>query len=80
MFFGIAHTGKIDVSFFRAVSLYSSAAVAEIMTHPGFTEGMNNVKTRLVQQRKVELDALCSEKTKQYIREAGIKLVHYGQI
>jgi len=80
VFLGVAHTGKIDVSFFRAVALYNSAAVAEIMTHPGFVEGMENVRTRLVQQRRVELDALCSEKAKQYIRDAGIKLVHYGQI
>ncbi len=80
VFLGVAHTGKIDVSFFRTVAMYSSAAVAEIMTHPGFVEGMENVRTRLIQQRRVELDALCSEKTKQYIRDAGIKLVHYGQI
>jgi hopanoid biosynthesis associated protein HpnK len=80
IFLGVAHTGKIDVSFFRTVALYNSAAVAEIMTHPGFVEGMDNVRTRLVRQRKVELDALCSEKTKQYIGDAGIKLVHYGQI
>ena len=80
VFLGVAHTGKIDVSFFRAVALYNSAAVAEIMAHPGFVEGMENVRTRLVQQRRVELDALCSEKAKQYIRDAGIKLVHYGQI
>jgi len=80
VFLGVAHTGKIDVSFFRTVALYNSAAVTEIMTHPGFTEGLENVRTRLVRQRRVELDALCSEKTRQYIRDAGIKLVHYGQI
>jgi len=78
--FGIAHTGKIDVAFFRVVTLYNSTAVAEVMTHPGFIEGLDASKTRLVQQRKVELDALCSEKTKQYFKETGISLVHYGQL
>jgi hopanoid biosynthesis associated protein HpnK len=77
---GVAHTGRIDVNFFRAVALYNSAPTAEVMTHPGFADGLDAGKTRLVQQRKVELDALCSEKTKQYFKDAGIRLVHYGQL
>jgi len=77
---GIAHTGKIDVNFFKAVTLYNSAATVEVMTHPGFTDGLDADKTRLLNQRKVELDALCSEKTRQYFKDAGIKLVHYGQL
>jgi predicted glycoside hydrolase/deacetylase ChbG (UPF0249 family) len=77
---GVAHTGKIDTDFFRAVALYNRAPVAEIMTHPGFTEGLEKFKTKLVQQRKIELDTLCNEKTKQCLRNAGIKLVHYGQL
>jgi len=77
---GVAHTGRIDVSFFRAVALYNSAPTAEVMTHPGFADGLDAEKTRLVRQRKVELQALCSEKTKQYFKDAGIKLVHYGQL
>ena len=79
-FFGIAHTGRIDVNFLRIVSLYGSVPLAEVMTHPGFVEGLDPNKTRLVQQRKVELDALCNEKVKQYFTDAGIKLVHYGQL
>jgi hopanoid biosynthesis associated protein HpnK len=77
---GIAHTGKIDVNFFKAVALYNSAATAEVMTHPGYADGLDPEKTRLLHQRKVELEALCSEKTKQYFEDAGIKLVHYGQL
>ena len=38
---GVAHTGKIDVNFFKAVTLYNSAATAEIMTHPGFADGLD---------------------------------------
>jgi hopanoid biosynthesis associated protein HpnK len=77
---GIAHTGKIDVNFFKAVALYNSAATAEVMTHPGYEDGLDPDKTRLLHQRKIELDALCSEKTRQYFEDAGIKLVHYGQL
>jgi len=91
---GLAHAGKIDVNFFKAVTLYNSAATAEVMTHPGLTEtspsdNSQNAsppdriepdKNRQLHQRKVELHALCSERTKQYFKDAGIKLVHYGQI
>jgi len=77
---GVAHTGKIDVNFFKAVALYNSAQTAEVMTHPGFIDGQSPGKTRLLHQRKVELEALCSERTKQYLKDAGIKLVHYGEL
>lgn len=79
-FFGITHTGKIDTDFFRAVVLYGSAETVEVMTHPGLTEGLDSEKTRLLQQRKLELDALCSDKTRQCLRDAGVKLVHYGNL
>jgi predicted glycoside hydrolase/deacetylase ChbG (UPF0249 family) len=77
---GVAHTGNINVNFFRAVSLYNTAATAEVMTHPGYIYDLDTSTTRLVKQRQVELEALCSEKTKQYLKDAGIKLVHYGQL
>ncbi|MDH4241171.1 MAG: ChbG/HpnK family deacetylase, partial [Phycisphaerae bacterium] len=77
---GIAHTGKIDVNFLKAVTLYNSEATVEVMTHPGFADGLDADKTRLLNQRKVEMDALCSEKTRQYFKDANIKLVHYGQL
>jgi hopanoid biosynthesis associated protein HpnK len=80
VFLGIAHVGKMDVNFFKALALYNSAQITEVMTHPGFIDGLDVVKTRLLHQRKVELDALCSERTKQYLKEAGIKLVHYGEL
>jgi hopanoid biosynthesis associated protein HpnK len=77
---GVAHTGRINVNFFRAVTLYNTAATAEVMTHPGYTYDLDVTRTRLVKQREVELEALFSDKTRQYFKEAGIKLVHYGQL
>jgi hopanoid biosynthesis associated protein HpnK len=78
--FGVAHTGKINVDFFRAVSLYNTVATAEVMTHPGYSYDLDVSQTRLVGQRETELEAICSEKTRQYFKEAGIKLVHYGEL
>jgi len=77
---GVAHTGNINVNFFRAVSLYNTILTAEVMTHPGYTYDLDAGTTRLVKQREVELEALCSERTREYFRDAGIKLVHYGQL
>lgn len=76
---GVAHMGKIDVNFFKAVALYNPAATAEIMTHPGLDDDTEKGKSS-IHQRRGELEALCSEKTKQYLKNAGIKLVHYGQL
>lgn len=75
---GVAHLGKIDVNFFKAVALYNSAATAEVMTHPGLDDGPEQKQNRM--QRRGELQALCSEKTKQYLENARIKLVHYGTL
>ena len=78
-FLGVAHMGKIDVNFFKAVTLYNSAATAEVMTHPGLV-GDESDKVRLMHHQRVELEALCSKRTKQYFQDAGIKLVHYGEL
>jgi len=77
---GIAHMGKLDASFFRAVALYNPVGAAEIMTHPGFDESDEGEKSGLGSRRRMELEALCSEKTKHYLEEGQIKLVHYGQL
>ena len=77
---GLAHVGKIDINFFKAVALYNTAPVAEVMTHPGLPDGLDQGQTKLLHRRKIELDTLCSERTKQYFKDAQIKLVHYGQL
>lgn len=78
--FGVAHTGRANVSFFKAVASYNPVKTAEVMTHPGFANGLDPAKTRLLQQREIELEALCSEKTKRYFKDEGIELGHYGQL
>jgi len=77
---GVNHVGKINTVFLRAVSLYNNNQIVEVMTHPGYTYDLDASKTRLVNQRKLELEALCSEKTKQSFKEAGVKLINYGQL
>ncbi|MGB8226066.1 MAG: ChbG/HpnK family deacetylase [Sedimentisphaerales bacterium] len=78
IFFGIAHTGRINDAFWSELCKTQFLGVAEVMTHPGYPEGLN--KTRLVGQRKVELKWLCEPAIKQLLAEADIKLIHYGNI
>jgi hopanoid biosynthesis associated protein HpnK len=80
MFFGIAHTGKIDVDFIRMAASVCPKGVVELMTHPGYTDGLDPARTRLVEQRVGELKALCSEQTKDIIKEHKITLTHYGKL
>lgn len=80
MFLGVAHTGRIDTDFWRKVSKNSFRGLVEVMTHPGFAEGLNPAKTRLIEQRQIELEALCSEQTKKLLADANIELVHYGKL
>ncbi len=77
---GVTHIGKIDVNFFKAVALYNSAAITEVMTHPGLEDGLDPEKATLLHQRKGEFQALCSERTKQYFKDGRVKLVHYGTL
>jgi len=77
---GIAHTGKINIDFLKAAALQDFAKTVEIITHPGFIDGLDKIETRLIHERKMELDVLCEKQTKQYFKDAGIKLVHYGQL
>jgi predicted glycoside hydrolase/deacetylase ChbG (UPF0249 family) len=78
IFFGLAHTGRIDDNFWSEIAGAQFAETAEVMTHPGYAEGLG--KTRLVEQRLGELKCLCAPATKNLLAEAGIQLVHYGNI
>jgi chitin disaccharide deacetylase len=78
IFFGVLHTGRIDDKFWAEIGKTQFEGVAEVMTHPGYTQGLTH--TRLVKEREVELKWLCDASTKKILGEAGIELVHYGQI
>lgn len=77
---GIAHTGRIDNRFWEALIKSGPEGTVEVMTHPGYTEGLNPAKTRLIEQRQVELEAMCSDELKEAFAGAGIELTHYGRL
>jgi len=78
IFFGLAHTGRIDDNFWAEISQTQFAGIAEVMTHPGYAEGLG--KTRLVEQRLTELKWLCAASTKKALADAGIELINYRDI
>jgi len=80
VFLGVAHTGKIDVDFWRQVARTGFRGVVEVMTHPGFIEGLDPRRTRLIEQRRIELEALCSEEIRKCLADANIELTHYGKL
>jgi hopanoid biosynthesis associated protein HpnK len=77
---GLAHEGKIDVNFFRAVALYTPVATAEVMTHPALPDAAEQGDSEAVRRKKAEVAALCSDRTKEYFKDSRIKLVHYGKL
>jgi hopanoid biosynthesis associated protein HpnK len=77
IFFGLAHTGRMDDNLWGEIAQTQYSGVAEVMTHPGYPEGL--VNTRLVKEREVELNALCGS-TKQMLQNAGIELVNFGNL
>ncbi len=80
MFLGTAHTGRIDIDFWRQVAKTGLCGVVEVMTHPGFIEGLDPRRTRLIEQRQVELEALCSDQVRKSLADANIELTHYGKL
>jgi predicted glycoside hydrolase/deacetylase ChbG (UPF0249 family) len=77
-FVGIAHSGRIDVNFFKAVALYCRGAVTEVMTHPAVNSQSYDREKGL--QRETELKAICDERTRQYFSEGELELIHYGRL
>jgi len=77
---GLTHVGRIDANFFKAVSIYTTAGIAEVMTHPATEDDPAEAGKLLKLNRKTEFEALCDERTKKCLHEAGIELIHYGQL
>lgn len=80
MTYGLTHIGRIDTNFFKAVSLYAAVQTAELMTHPSASDDLADSGKLFRLNRKAEFEALCDDRTKKYLREADIELIHYGQL
>lgn len=79
-FFGLAHTGSVNVAFWKALAGRGPKGVFEVMVHVGYRQGLDPDKTRLVEQRKTEAEALCNSEVKYAIAKAGIELINYRNV
>jgi len=81
---GVAHTGCITREWLLAAATVLSrncdGKIIEIMTHPGYSDDLDESLTRLVESREVELAALCDEDVRRVFDENGIERVHYGKL
>jgi len=50
------------------------------MTHPGLSHDLDGRDTRLLDSRRMELDALCSSAVREAFARHQVELIHYGHL
>jgi len=77
-FYGVSSTGYLDRDSLAGVLLDVPEGVSELMCHPGYVDAtLEQVSTRLLRQREVELDAVSDPAFRIRAGELGIQLVNY---
>ena len=77
---GLMHTGFIDAGWFVRAARGVRAGVTELMVHPAAAIDVDPGMTRLLECRRVELDALCDPAVRKAFQKHGIDLTHYGRL
>lgn len=77
---GVEHTGVLNADLLIRLADLVRPGITEIITHPGLPDGISASNTRLIESRKVELEALCNPDVKNAFLNNGIELIHYGEI
>jgi len=80
-FYGIAETGFLDLTAFRAIIQDLSPGIHEVMCHPGYVDAeLRKTPTRLLEQRERELELLTGRDIRHLIEDTGIQLVSYRDL
>jgi predicted glycoside hydrolase/deacetylase ChbG (UPF0249 family) len=78
---GIAATGKLDQKMLLAILASLPEGTWELVCHPGYADAdLQAAGTRLVQARRVELEALSSMDTREMLHARGIELISYADL
>jgi chitin disaccharide deacetylase len=78
---GIAATGKLDEKVLLAILRALPEGTWELVCHPGYADSdLRAAGTRLVESRRVELEALTSEETKKTLEARGIELISHADL
>ncbi len=77
-FFGLAATGRMATDIWLKLLAAPPAGTGEIMVHPGDPQGLQKTDSRLLSERRIEMDALCDLSVREALEKSGAKLAHYG--
>lgn len=78
---GVIATGSLDRKLLLATVNRLPEGTWELVCHPGYLDSdLRNAGTRLLESRRVELDALLSEEVRQAVARRGIRLMSYEEI
>ena len=81
VFYGIEHTGFLDLEAIASIVADLAPGVHELMCHPGYVDDeLCRTPTRLRAQRERELELLTSPEVRKLIEDAGIRLVSYRDL
>jgi len=76
-FFGKNNIGEEHLTGLLQDVLASGASVVEVMCHPGFSDGLPEGHTGYREERKLELQTLCSPGLVAWLNEEGIAVAKY---
>ncbi len=80
-FIGIPQTGSWTKAMFLDTLNSLKLGVTEIMSHPGYPDGLESDATRLVQSRQAELEILTDHAVKEFFSKCqNIKLIGYRDL
>jgi len=78
---GVIATGSLNQRLLLATIHSLPEGTWELVCHPGYMDSdLSSVGTRLLESRRVELDTLMSEATRQALAKHGINLVSYANL
>ena len=80
-FFGLSQTGFLNTPILEQMLRAVPDGTSEIMCHPGYVDAeLLNTRTRLREQRQIELEALTSSSVRQLVNELGAHLIPYDKL
>jgi predicted glycoside hydrolase/deacetylase ChbG (UPF0249 family) len=82
-FIGVIQTGLWTKTHFCDIAnTLTTPGLVEIMTHPGYTQGLDREPTRLVESRLAELNLLKDEQVKEFFKQCQhrIRLIGYRDL
>ena len=78
---GIAVTGSLDESLFRAIAQSIPEGTWEFVCHPGYNDGdLQAAKTRLRESREIELKVLTLPEARDVLARRGVELISYREL